>query len=137
VRADYKICPKNIFIKIFWLNVEKYCYIILFVMIFNKSGGSDIMSISKEEIEHVAKLARLNLSEHEVEKYTKEMSNLIDFVNKLNELDTNGVESTANAIKMQNVFREDKVEKSFERDSILKNAPLKEAGCFRVPKVVD
>lgn len=95
------------------------------------------MSISKQEIEHVAKLARLNLSEQEIDKYAFEMSNLIDFVNKLNELDTTGVEPTANAIKMQNVFREDKIGQSLDREKILENAPSKEAGCFRVPRVVE
>lgn len=95
------------------------------------------MSISEQEIEHVAKLARLSLSKQEVIQYAAEMSNLIDFVNRLNELDTTGIEPTANAVKMENVFREDKAEQSFGREKILQNAPSQENGCFKVPRVVE
>ncbi|MGE4283613.1 MAG: Asp-tRNA(Asn)/Glu-tRNA(Gln) amidotransferase subunit GatC [Clostridia bacterium] len=95
------------------------------------------MQISKTQVEYVANLARLNLTEEEKERLTVEMENIIAFADKLNELDTTGVEPTAHAIPIQNVFREDVVEPSFDRDKILQNAPSQEDGCFKVPKIVE
>jgi aspartyl-tRNA(Asn)/glutamyl-tRNA(Gln) amidotransferase subunit C len=99
--------------------------------------GGRIMNITIETIEHVAKLARLNLTEQEKEKLTVEMANIISYVDKLNELDTSGISPTAHVIPMKNVFREDKVENSYNREKILANAPAVEDGCFKVPKVVE
>lgn len=95
------------------------------------------MNITKEEILHVAKLARLTLTEDETEKLRADMENIIGFANKLNELDTEGVVPTAHAHPMSNAFREDVVKPSYERDEILKNAPEAEEDGFAVPKVVD
>lgn len=95
------------------------------------------MQVSKQEIEHVAKLARLNLTEQEKDKFSNEMSGIITFVDKLNELDTTGVEPTAHVIPIQNVFREDNIEPSYNREKILQNAPSQKEGCFLVPKVVE
>lgn len=95
------------------------------------------MKVTKETIEHVAKLARLNITEHEKEKLTYEMENIISYVDKLNELDTTGVKPMEHVIPMKNVFRDDNVEKSYDREKILSNAPSKEDGCFKVPKVVE
>ena len=95
------------------------------------------MEISKKEIEHVAKLARINFTEQEIEKFSKELSDIVGFVNKLNEVDTEGIPLTAHVLPINNVFRDDIVQESLERDKILQNAPSKEAGCFSVPKVVE
>lgn len=95
------------------------------------------MKITKEQVEHVAGLARLNLTEEEKEKLTVEMENLIVFADKLNELDTTGIEPTAHAIPMNNVFRDDVVEPSYPREKILANAPSQEDGCLKVPKIVE
>lgn len=95
------------------------------------------MKITRETIEHVANLARLNLTEQEKEKLTIEMANIISYVDKLNELDTSGISPTAHVIPIKNVFREDKVEKSYDRDKMLANAPSHEDGCFKVPKIVE
>ena len=95
------------------------------------------MNITKETIEHVANLARLNLTEQEKDKLTTEMADIISWVDKLNELDTAGVEPKAHVIPIHNVFREDKKEESYDRDSILANAPVKEDGCFKIPKIVE
>ncbi|MBZ4646779.1 MAG: glutamyl-tRNA(Gln) and/or aspartyl-tRNA(Asn) amidotransferase, subunit [Clostridia bacterium] len=95
------------------------------------------MKITKEQVEHVANLARLNLTEDEKERLTGEMENIIAFADKLNELDTSGVEPTAHAIPIQNVFREDIVGPSYDREKILANAPSREDGCFKVPKIVE
>ncbi len=95
------------------------------------------MKITKEQVEHVASLARLNLSEEEKERFTREMEDIIAFADKLNELDTEGVMPTAHVIPIQNVFREDVIKPSFDREKILQNAPAKEDGCFKVPKIVE
>ncbi len=95
------------------------------------------MNISKDTIEHVAKLARLNLTEEEKEKLTREMAGIISYVDKLNELDTENVHPTAHVMPIMNVFREDVTEGSYDREKILANAPSKEDGCFKVPKVVE
>ena len=95
------------------------------------------MKISNEEVKHIANLAKLSLSEEEVEKYAKELGQIAEFVEKLNEVDITGVKPTAHILDTQNVFRKDIKTGSFNREEILKNAPSKEAGCISVPKVVD
>ena len=95
------------------------------------------MKVTKETIEHVAQLARLNLTESEKESLTSKMEEIISWVDKLNQLDTSGVKPMEHVIPISNVLREDKAEKSYDRDKILANAPVSEDGCFKVPKVVD
>lgn len=95
------------------------------------------MKITKETIEHVANLARLNLNDEEKKKLTAEMAGIISYVDKLNELDTSDISPTAYANQKRNVFRDDDVEKSYDREKILANAPSTENGCFKVPKVVE
>jgi len=95
------------------------------------------MKITKDIIEHVANLARLNLTETEKDKLTVEIAEIIAYFDKLNELDTTGIEPTSHVLPIKNVFREDKVEKSYDRDKILRNAPSQDDGCFKVPKVVE
>ena len=95
------------------------------------------MVISREEVEHIAKLAKLSLSEEEVEKYSKDLGQIADFVEQLNEVDISGVAPTAHVVDKKNVFRKDEKKESFPREEILKNAPSKEAGCISVPKVVE
>lgn len=91
--------------------------------------------ITKEQVEHVAKLARLSLSEKEKEIYTKQLSKILDYIDQLNEVDTTNVEPMTQPIPIVNVMREDVVKKNFERETILKNAPHEEYGFFRVPKI--
>lgn len=95
------------------------------------------MKVTREVIEHVAGLARLNLTEQEKERLTAEMAEVISYVDKLNELDTADVKPMEHVIPMKNVLREDKAAKSLDRDKILANAPSHEDGCFKVPKVVE
>lgn len=95
------------------------------------------MKVTREVIEHVAGLARLNLTEQEIEKLTAEMAEVISYVDKLNELDTAGVKPMEHVIPIKNVLREDRVVQSLDRDKILANAPSHEDGCFKVPKVVE
>lgn len=95
------------------------------------------MKITKEQVEHVAKLARLNLTEAEKEHLTKDMEAIIAFADQINELDIADVKPTDHVIPINNVFREDVVKASMDREQLLRNAPSKENGCFSVPKIVE
>ena len=91
--------------------------------------------ISKEQVEHVAKLAKLALTEEEKELYTKQLSQILEHIDQLNSVNTEGIEPMTQPIPTVNVMREDIVKKQFERQEILKNAPHEEYGFFRVPKI--
>lgn len=95
------------------------------------------MSVSKEEVKHIANLARLIFTDEEIEKYTTDLSNIVDFANTLSEIDVEGVEPTAHILDVKNVFREDITKPSYDREEILSNAPTKDGGCVSVPKVVE
>jgi aspartyl-tRNA(Asn)/glutamyl-tRNA(Gln) amidotransferase subunit C len=95
------------------------------------------MKITKAEVAHVAKLARLELTEEEQEMFTGQMDAILAYVEKLNELDTTGIIPTAHAVPMENAFREDRVIPSIGVDNALANAPDRVEGFFRVPKVIE
>jgi aspartyl-tRNA(Asn)/glutamyl-tRNA(Gln) amidotransferase subunit C len=95
------------------------------------------MKISKQEVEHVAKLARLELSEQEQEKLTDQLSNILTYVEKLNELDTRGVEPTSHVLDIKNVMREDRGAPSLPQARALANAPEQAAGHYKVPKIIE
>lgn len=93
------------------------------------------MKISREEIIHIAKLANLNLTDAEIDKYTNDMEDILNFANTVNNVDTENVDETI-GLDTYNVFRKDEVEKSFDREELLKNAPSQDEGMFRIPKVI-
>ncbi len=95
------------------------------------------MSLTKAEVEHVARLARLELSEAEKEEFTGELNEILEFVEKLNKLDTANIEPTAHAVPMTNVFRRDKVEESLDPELALANAPDQIGNFFKVPKSLE
>lgn len=95
------------------------------------------MSISKEEIIHIAKLASLNLSEEEIEKYTKDMQEILEFANTVNNVSTDDVNETIGANGLYNVFRKDEIKQIIEKEELLKNAPSQDEGMFRIPKVIN
>ena len=95
------------------------------------------MKITKKEVEHVALLARLKFSEEEKEPFVKQLSGILGYVEKLNEVDTSNIEPTSHVIKMQNVFRDDVVTDSLPREKALSNAPDKTEKFFRVPKIIE
>jgi aspartyl-tRNA(Asn)/glutamyl-tRNA(Gln) amidotransferase subunit C len=95
------------------------------------------MKISKQEVEHVAKLARLELSEQEKEELTDQLSNILTYVEKLNELDTSGVEPTSHVLDINNVMRDDVAGESLTQERALANAPEKAAGHYKVPKIIE
>ena len=93
--------------------------------------------ISDETIEYVGILAKLELSGEEKEAAKKDMGRMLDYIDKLNELDTEGTEPMSHVFPVSNVFREDVVTNGDERDIILKNAPRQKDGAFKVPKTVE
>ncbi|RKD28998.1 Asp-tRNA(Asn)/Glu-tRNA(Gln) amidotransferase subunit GatC [Thermohalobacter berrensis] len=95
------------------------------------------MDISKEDVKHVAKLARLEFSQEEIEDFTQKFASVIEYVEKLKEVDVEGIEPTYHVHPIKNVMREDKVGKSMDRDKVLSNAPDKETGFFKIPNVLD
>ncbi|MBD5135087.1 MAG: Asp-tRNA(Asn)/Glu-tRNA(Gln) amidotransferase subunit GatC [Lachnospiraceae bacterium] len=93
--------------------------------------------ISDETIEYVGILAKLELGEQEKEQAKKDMASMLDYIDKLNELDTEGVEPMSHVFPVNNVFREDVVTNGDDRDNILKNAPEEKNRMFNVPKTFD
>lgn len=93
--------------------------------------------ISDETIEYVGILAKLELSDEEKENAKKDMGRMLDYIDKLNELDTAGVEPMSHVFPVNNVFREDVVTNGDDRDRTLKNAPEQKDGAFKVPKTVE
>ncbi len=90
--------------------------------------------ISDETIEYVGILAKLELSDEEKEQAKKDMGSMLDYIDKLNELDTEGVEPMSHVFPVNNVFREDEVANGDDRENMLKNAPQKKEGAYMVPK---
>ena len=93
--------------------------------------------ISDETIEYVCILAKLELSDEEKEQAKKDMANMLDYIDTLNELDTSGVEPMSHVFPVNNVFREDVVTNGDDREEILANAPEAKEGAFVVPKTFD
>lgn len=91
--------------------------------------------ITLDEVRHVAKLARLELLEQEEKLMTEQINSILDYMDKLNELDTSNVPPTTHAIQLENVFRTDRVEPSLDREEALTNAPQSDGSSFVVPKV--
>ncbi len=94
------------------------------------------MKLSREEVKHIALLSRLELKEEEVEKFRTQLSEILDFVEKLNELDTEGIDPKFQIIPPRNVLREDVPGISMPRERALMNAPETDGEHFIVPKVV-
>ncbi|MGI6454794.1 MAG: Asp-tRNA(Asn)/Glu-tRNA(Gln) amidotransferase subunit GatC [bacterium] len=95
------------------------------------------MSISRDEVKHIALLSRLELSEEEVDLYTRDIAEILDYVEKLKEVDITGVEPTSHAVPMYNVMRRDEVQKHLSTEEALMNAPETEPPFFKVPRVTE
>ena len=92
--------------------------------------------ITDKDIEYVARLAKLKLSDEEKDTLVSQMGDIVEFANNISRLDTDGVNPTNHILEVKNVFREDEVKASYPREEILKNAPAKEAGCIVVPNII-
>ena len=91
----------------------------------------------KVDIEKVARLARLELSEEEKETYGNQLEQILTYMEQLNQLDTTGVEPTSHAIPIQNAFREDETRPSFPQEEVLGIGPEEESGHFKVPRIIE
>jgi aspartyl-tRNA(Asn)/glutamyl-tRNA(Gln) amidotransferase subunit C len=95
------------------------------------------MSLSEKDVEYVARLARLELSPEEKQLYARQLTAILEYAQRLDELDTSGVEPCAHVLPLKNVTRLDEITTSMSRDQILANAPQKSKGCFKVPKIIE
>ncbi len=95
------------------------------------------MKITIKEVEHVARLARLELTEEEKERMRAHLDSILTYMDKLNELDTSGVEPTSHVLPMTNVFRADEVRPSLSQEEALANAPDRQDLFFRVPRILE
>lgn len=94
------------------------------------------MSVTKKEVEKIAELAKLKFSEEELENFTHQMNDILKYMEKLNELNTDNVEPLSHPIESTNVFRNDELKSSISTNDALKNAPLADENYFKVPKVI-
>jgi aspartyl-tRNA(Asn)/glutamyl-tRNA(Gln) amidotransferase subunit C len=94
------------------------------------------LSAESIDIRYVAKLARIALTDEEVERFGEQLGDLLDHVNALAELDTASVPATAQVIESRNVAREDRLRRPLDREVVLEQAPQREGGFFRVPRII-
>ena len=94
------------------------------------------MKITKKEVEHVADLARLSLSDDELEKMTGQLDTILSYMDTLNTLDTSQVEPTTHVFSVSNAFREDVVQESLSQADAVKNGPQQDGHFFQVPRVI-
>ena len=94
-------------------------------------------AITPEEVEHVANLARLEFNEEEINQFTHQLGRILDYIGKLNELDTTDVPPTSHVLPIHNVSKEDAVKPSYDRELVFATAPETEEGHFDVPKVIE
>jgi aspartyl-tRNA(Asn)/glutamyl-tRNA(Gln) amidotransferase subunit C len=95
------------------------------------------LKLTRDDVIHVAKLARLEINNEEINQYTEQLNSILEYADKLNTLDTLDVAPTAHAVPIKNVFREDQVRPCLGREEALANAPEAEDGMFRVPRVIE
>ncbi|MFQ5914700.1 MAG: Asp-tRNA(Asn)/Glu-tRNA(Gln) amidotransferase subunit GatC [Nitrospinota bacterium] len=95
------------------------------------------MKLTREQVEHVADLARLKFSGEELERFREQLTNILTYIDMLNEVDTEGVEPVTTVLAMQNVFREDEVQHPFPQEDFLSLAPSAEHDHYKVPKVIE
>ncbi|TCS80928.1 Asp-tRNA(Asn)/Glu-tRNA(Gln) amidotransferase subunit GatC [Pectinatus cerevisiiphilus] len=95
------------------------------------------MKVSKKDVENVAVLSRLKIADDKMDKYLEEFNNFLEYVDVLQKVDTENVKPTAHVLPLQNVFREDVIKPSLDREKALANAPEKENGYFKVPRIIE
>ena len=95
------------------------------------------MKVDKTEVEHVAMLARIELSEEEKELYSDQLSTILEFFDRLKEVDTSNVQPTSHVVDLVNAYRSDQVRPGPGVEAVLENAPERADRYFRVPKILD
>ena len=94
------------------------------------------MQVTKEEILHIANLARLDLNENEVDKYIENLQDILNFANIVNNAPVEGLDITIGANEAKNIFRKDEIKRFEDTESLLQNAETKEQNMFKIPKVI-
>ena len=94
------------------------------------------MAVTKKDVEKIAELAKLKFSDEELENFTPQMNEILSYMDKLNELDTEDVKPLSHPVEQINVFREDELKSSVSTEEALKNAPDKTDNHFKIPKVI-
>lgn len=102
-----------------------------------KSNGNDPVGIDAEQIEYLEQLARIRLTPDEKVRTRRDLSSILEYIEKLNELQTDDIEPMSHTVPMAPVFREDRAVNGDRRIEILRNAPEQKDGCFKVPKTVE
>ncbi|HKZ70606.1 MAG TPA: Asp-tRNA(Asn)/Glu-tRNA(Gln) amidotransferase subunit GatC [Anaerolineales bacterium] len=95
------------------------------------------MPLTLEEVQHIAELAKLELTEEEQAQFREQLSAVLDYAAQLRAVDTSAIPPTATVLPLRTVLRDDVVKPSLRREDLLANAPEQEAGCFRVPAVLE
>lgn len=95
------------------------------------------MDITKETVKYVAHLARIELTSQELEILSSQLKDILDFIDKLKEVDVRNIKPTSHILPINNVFRSDEAKESLPLQKVLENAPLKEGNFFAVPKVIE
>lgn len=95
------------------------------------------MKITTKDVQYAANLARLKLTDEELESLASQLDSILTYMNKLNEMDTEGVEPLSHVLPLKNVYREDKIRLSLPVEEVLQNAPQSENKFFKVPKVIE
>lgn len=95
------------------------------------------MKVTKKDMENVAILSRLSIPADKEEQYTQQLNDFLEYVDNLSSVATDGIQPIAHVLPINNVFREDTVKESLDRELALSNAPLKDDGYFKVPKVLE
>jgi aspartyl-tRNA(Asn)/glutamyl-tRNA(Gln) amidotransferase subunit C len=95
------------------------------------------MSLTRKDVEHIAELAKLQLTDEEIERYGKQLSAILDYFEELKALDTDDIPATASVLPLRNVMREDEPQQTLTRDEILANSPDQAKGQFRVKAILD
>ena len=95
------------------------------------------MKIDKSQVEHVAQLARLHFNEEQLEMFVNQLNSILDYFDKLQDLDTSDIEPTSHVLAIHNAFRNDEVKSLADKELLLQNAPSEEYKCFKVPKVIE
>ncbi|MHC5247805.1 Asp-tRNA(Asn)/Glu-tRNA(Gln) amidotransferase subunit GatC [Enterococcus sp. LJL90] len=95
------------------------------------------MAISEEQVQHVAKLAKLSFNQEELQGFTEQLGKIIDMVELLEEVDTTGIPFTSNVAEAINVMREDVAAPGWNRDELMRNVPESEDGFIKVPAIID
>ena len=94
------------------------------------------MKIKTDQLKHVANLARITLSKKETALFSEQLNNILEYMDKLNKLDTEKIEPMSHVLDILNVFRKDQIKGSLDKKGVLKNAPSYKDGIFQVPKVI-